>query len=314
MVPLLADILPVFALVGIGYFGTRLGWFREVMGEGLMAFALKLAVPALLFRAMSNLDLADAFVPRLHLSFFGAAAICFGLGILGARVIFRRRPGESVAVGFGGLFSNALILGIPIIERAFGEAATGPAFAIIALHSPFCYLLGITTMELLRADGRSLRETAIVVARAMFRNTIMVGLALGLSVNAFGLPVPGLVDRVVSALAGAALPAALVGMGVILTRCRVRQSIGEASMTAMLSLIVHPALVLFIGGAVFQLPPLLLTGAVIIAAMPSGINVFVFASQYQRAVEASASAVLLATALAVFTVPVWILIVRQVTG
>ena len=89
-----------------------------------------------------------------------APSSAFALGILGARKLFHHRPGEAVAIGFGALFSNSVLLGLPIMERAYGAAALGPTFAIVSIHAPFCYFLGITVMEFARADGRSLPDTA----------------------------------------------------------------------------------------------------------------------------------------------------------
>ena len=101
-----------------------------------MVFTQSFAIPCLLFRALADLDLGAVFDPRLLLSFYLGAVICFALGILGARRIFRRRPGEAVAIGFGALFSNSVLLGLPIMERAYGAAALAPTFAIISIHAP----------------------------------------------------------------------------------------------------------------------------------------------------------------------------------
>ena len=81
-----------------------------------------------------------------------------------------------MAIGFGALFSNSVLLGLPIMERAYGAASLAPNFAIVSIHAPFCYLLGITAMEFARADGRGLGGTARAVAQAMFRNALMIGL------------------------------------------------------------------------------------------------------------------------------------------
>ena len=112
-----------------------------------MVFTQSFAIPCLLFRALVDLDLGAVFDPRLLLSFYTGALVAFALGVLGARRLFRRRPGEAVAIGFGALFSNSVLLGLPIMERAYGPEALAPTFAIISIHAPFCYLVGIT------ADG-----------------------------------------------------------------------------------------------------------------------------------------------------------------
>jgi predicted permease len=161
-------------------------------------------------------------------------------------------------------------------------------------------------MEFARADGRSLIDTARAVAAAMFRNALMIGLAIGLGVNLSGLPVPDVVRGAVDLVADSALPAALFGLGGILTRYALRASLGEESLISVLSLVVHPAITLGLAAGVFALSPDFVRSAVVTAAMAPGVNAYVFASLYNRGQAEAASVVLLATAMSVLTVSGWL--------
>jgi malonate transporter len=306
MLNVLITVLPVFLVIGAGFIAARTKVFGEEAVNGLMVFAQNFAVPCLLFGGIARLDLATVFDPGLLLSFYIGATASFLLGILGARLIFKRRPGESVSIAFGALFSNSLLLGLPIAERAFGAASLAPNYAIISIHSPFCYLLGIICMEFARADGRGLIDTLRAVTWAIFSNALMIGLGLGLAVNLTGLPVPEVVWAAIDIMARAALPAALFGLGGVLTRYRLADSLGEAGMVAVLSLVVHPAITLALGVLVFDLSREFLTAAVLTASMAPGVNAYIFANMYSRATAEAASAVLLATALSVLTVSFWL--------
>lgn len=303
---LLVIVLPVFLLVGVGYSAVRTGVFPERAVDGLIRFATHIAVPALLFRALYGLDLASAMRPALLVSFYVAAAVCFASAIVLARTIWRRRPGEAVALAFSALFSNSVLLGIPISTRAWGEAGMEPVFAIIAIHAPFCYLLGIVTMEVVRRDGGGIGGALGRSAVAMLRNALTVGIVLGAAFNLAGVVLPGPLMAVVDMLAGAALPVALFGLGGVLTRYALKAQIGEATMIAVLSLIVHPGLAWLLATQVFALPEGFVRAAVLIAAMPPGVNGYVFAALYGRSEGTAASAVLLATALSVFSVTLWL--------
>jgi predicted permease len=302
---ILVVVLPVFLVIGGGYLAARAGVFHAGAVDGLMVFAQSFAVPCLLFLALVDLDLVANFDPGLLVAFYAGAVTAFALGVLGARKLFRRRPGEAVAIGFGALFSNSVLLGLPIMERAYGAAALGPSFAIISIHAPFCYLLGITAMEFARADGQGVLTTVRAIARAMFRNALMIGLALGFAVNLGGIPLPGPVRAGVGMMADAALPAALFGLGGVLSRYRVRASLAEAGMIAALSLLLHPAITWALAQG-FGLPEGFERAAVVTAAMAPGVNAYVFASLYSRGQAQAASAVLLATALSVLTVSGWL--------
>lgn len=303
---LLVIVLPVFLLVGFGYGAVRTGVFPDRAVDGLIRFATHIAVPVLLFRAIYGLDLGAAIRIGHLLSFYGAATVCFALAILAARLVWRRRPGEAVALAFSALFSNSVLLGLPIATRAFGAGGLEPVFAIIAFHAPFCYLVGILTMEFARRDGASIGAALTRSAAAMFRNALTVGIVLGAAFNLAGLDLPGPLMGTIDMLADAALPVALFGLGGVLTRYALRAEIGEALTIAVLSLVVHPGLVWALGARVFDLPAPFLQAAVLIAAMPPGVNGYVFAAMYNRAEGAAASSVLLATALSVPSVTFWL--------
>lgn len=153
MQALLDVILPVFLVIGFGYTAVWRGWMSDAGIEGLMKFAQNFAIPALLFRAISTLDLGQDFDLAMLFSFYAGALAGFMAGLFGARFLFGRPWEDSVAIGFIGLFSNSLLLGLAITERAYGADALAANYAIIALHAPFCYGLGITVMEVVRNRG-----------------------------------------------------------------------------------------------------------------------------------------------------------------
>lgn len=309
MLGVLTVVLPVFVLVGAGYAAARFRLIAESAVDGLMAFAVRFAVPVLLFEAMATLDLGQAFDVGLLTSFYAGAFLAFVTGIVGARLLFKRRPGESVVIGFCAMFSNTLLIGVPIMTRAYGEGSLGPVFSIVAIHAPFNYVLGIVTMEASRRDGTPPLATARRAARDIFTNALTIGILAGLAVNVSALTPPGWFMGAVEMMADAALPAALFGLGGALTRYRLRADLREAGMVTAISTMLHPLAALILGTLVFDLPHEVLRAAVIIAAMPTGMNGYIFAAQYQRAQGAAASAVLLATASAVVTASFWLWVV-----
>lgn len=299
-------VLPVFLLIGAGYTATKLGYMKDSAVDGLLIFTQNFAIPCLLFRATMGLDLAAALDWRLLASFYIGATISFAIGALGARYLFNRRPGEAVAIGFAALFSNSVMIGLPIMERAYGSDSLAPNFAIIAFHAPFCYLLGITFMEVIRADGRGASETASLVAKSMFKNALMIGIALGFAVNLSGISLPSPLTNAIDMLVRAALPTALFGLGGILTRYRVRDSLGQVGMIGILSLFLHPLIAWVLSVHVFDLPVEMVRAVVLTAAMAPGANTYIFASMYNRATGVNSSAVLLLTFLSIFSASFWL--------
>lgn len=305
MQTLLDVILPVFLVIGFGYVAVWLGLFPTSGIDGVMRFTQNFAIPCLLFQAIARLDLSASFDPALLASFYGGAAICFALGILGARLIFRRDWEDCVAIGFCCLFSNSVLLGLPISERAYGPDALTGNYAIIAFHSPFCYGLGITVMEIVRNRGQSTIQLAKSVGRAMFRNALVIGILAGFAVNITGLPIPGVVDDALSLIVRAALPAALFALGGVLIQYRPEGDMKAITMVCGITLLVHPALVWLFGSAL-SLPQDFFRSAVLTSAMAPGFNAYIFANMYGRARRVAATSVLMATGLSVLSVWFWL--------
>jgi len=305
LIEILNIVAPVFLVIALGYLAVRSGITTAESIDQLMKFAIQFAIPCLLFRATSTIDLDVAFGWRMMLAYYLAASACFIAAFLVVKNFFKRRPGEAVGIAFAALFSNLVMLGLPISERAWGVDNMAPSYALVAVNAPICYLIGITAMEYLRADGRGVTETSRIVLRAMFRNSLMIGIGLGFIVNLGGIALPGALLAAIELLARAALPVALFALGGVLTRYTLSKSLGEAGLIVTLSLVVQPAITLLLSWQ-FQLPEATTRSIVLMSAVAPGLNAYLFASMYDRGTEVAASAVLLSTILAGFTVSAWL--------
>jgi malonate transporter and related proteins len=304
---LVSVILPVFLVLGAGFLAARYKLLTEAGVDGLMRFAQGIAIPCLLFRAISTLDLAENLDLALLGSFYGGALTGFAVGTLGARVLFRRDWEDAIAIGFVGLFSNSLMLGLPITERAYGAGALAANYVIVAFHAPFCYAVGISVMEAVRARGAPLTALPAKVGRAMLGNALIIGILLGIAVNVTGLPMPGVVTEALDLIARAALPVGLFGLGGVLTRYRPEGDIRTIAFIIAVSLIVHPAVVWGLG-RIFGLEAGAFRSAVITAAMAPGVNAYLFADMYGSARRVAASAVLYGTVACMGTAAVWLVL------
>ncbi|WP_299885387.1 AEC family transporter [uncultured Ruegeria sp.] len=298
-------ILPVFLVIGAGYAATRSGYFNEVHVDGLMKFTQGFAIPCLLFLAIAHLDLSASFDPRLLASFYSAAALCFMTGLFGARIIFGRDWEDCVAIGFCCLFSNSVLLGLPITERAYGPENLTGNYAIIAFHSPFCYCVGITVMEVVRNRGHGGVRMARSVLSAMFKNALILGIALGFLVNLSGFAIPAVVDEALGLVTRAALPGALFALGGVLVKYKPEGDLRTIAYVCAISLMLHPSLVWMFGKST-GLPQDLFRSGVLNAAMAPGFNAYIFANMYGRAKRVAASSVLIGTAASILSVWLWL--------
>ncbi len=307
MQALLDIILPVFLVIGFGYLVAWRGLLSAASIDGLMSFTQNVAIPCLLFRAIWTLDLDDSFSLPLLISFYSGSLSCFIVGLFGARYLFKRDWEDSVAIGFTCLFANSVLLGLAITERAYGPDSLSANYAIIALHSPFCYGLGITVMEFVRARaaGQPNRNLPVIVAKAMFRNALVIGIAIGAVFNVFNVNLPAPFTDALDMMVRTALPAALFAMGGVLYRYRPEGVIRIILFVCAISLVLHPSITWTLGTA-FDLDDSAFRSAVLTAAMAPGVNCYVFANIYGRARRVAASSVLMASALSVVTAWIWL--------
>ncbi len=305
MQALIVVILPVFLVTGFGYLSHWKLGAKSDLFDGLMAYAQGFAIPVMLFRGVAQLHLGETFDPGMLAAFYVGVTAGFLAGLLGARHLFGGPWRDSVAIGFATAFSNGAILGLPITERAFGTDAIGYNFAILAFHAPFVYIVGVTAMEIVRAEGRGAAGTMVSVARAMGKNPIVIGIALGALVNLTGVTVPGPVLSAVDMVSASAIPAALFALGGVLAQYKPEGDLRLVAYIVAVSLLLHPGLVYALG-ALFNIGVGQTRSAVLMAAMAPGLNTYVFANMNGVAKRVNATAVLAGTVVSILTIWLWL--------
>lgn len=299
-------VAPVFVIVLLGYVAVKLRIFPSGGINALIAFTNNFAAPMLLFRAMLTLDFSTALDPKIILPFYVAGISGFVLGIILARKLFSYRPGEAVSVGFSALFTNTVLLGIPIVQRAYGVEALPIIFLIIGFHAPSLMTIGMLTMELSRRDGRPLSVAILDALKRIVSNPLLIGIACGVALNLSGLKLPRVLDDATSMMVAAVLPTALFGLGAALTQYSIKKAVLPAAAMSAIKTIMHPLLAWIILVPILGMPHEIARAVVLLAAMPSGINAYIFATYYNRALDVATSTVLLSTLVSIFSISFWL--------
>lgn len=308
MLQVLNVVIPVFAIIALGYIAVRLRLYPASGVKGLVAFVNNFATPCLLFEAMLTSDFGSTFNPAIIVPFYVGSITSLVAGSLIAVKWFGAKPGEGVASGFSAMFTNTVLVGIPVLHRAYGDAAMPTAFSIIAFHAPMLITIGMLVMELVRRDGAPLHKSLLVALTRIVQNPLLWGVALGLLGNHFDVVLPEPGTAFFEMMAAAVVPAALFGLGGALNEYRVSESWVQASVMSVFKLIVHPALAYVLMIHVLHVPLDIARFGIVLAAMPTGINAYVFATYYERAVNVATNTVLISTVASVLTVSAWLYI------
>jgi predicted permease len=292
----LSIVVPLFALILIGFVFVRRGRLGADGVKGIGTFVFNLAVPALLFRSMvTGLPHDGAGLSVVYVYYLGAAII-FALSMLIGRFAFGYDLVHQALMAITATFSNSVLIGIPLIFAVFDREGQIAVLLITSLHSAIFVTLATVLVEI----GRGTGARPLAIARTVFANPLLTSVLAGGAWALTGWPLPAPLDVFTKLLAGAAAPVALFALGATLAQFPFGGAARDIATITVLKMAVHPMLVWALATA-FHLTPTQTAVAVIIAALPSGVNPFILAQRYGIYVQRAASSVVVTTALAVVT-------------
>lgn len=299
MLSSLLVVLPVFGLIALGYLARWVRLVRETTGEGLSDFVFVLAVPCLLFRTLAKADIPSSQPWGYWISYFAGLAIVWALATLVAHRVFSRKGPELVVSGFAAAQSNTVFVGVPMILKAYGDAGAVPLGLLLAVHLPVTM-----TIATLLAEGRS--ASVAMLVRRLFTHPIIIGILLGSAARPVIDLIPAPLWTIVDLLAGAAVPCALISLGIAMRRYGLASGLGLPVVLSALKLGLHPLIVYLLATQVFAMPAHWSGVAVLFAACPCGINAYLFAERYRQGVADASSAIALSTMVSLFTTAAWL--------
>lgn len=308
MLAILSVIAPIFGLIALGYCAVR---FRLYPAEGikaLIAFVNNFATPCLLFFSISHSDFRSAFNIGIIGPFYFGAIVCFFVGILIARRGFGNRRGESVSVGFSGTFTNTVLVGLPLMTRAYGQGALPVTLSIIGLHGAILLTLGMVTMELARRDGQALSKTLLLAGRRVLSNPLIWGISAGIIGSLLNLRLIEPAEAFFSMIGQAVVPVALFGIGGALVEFKLSENWKQALVASLIKLVLHPFIAYVLMIWVLHVPLDIARYGILLSAMPAGVNIYVFATYYDRGVHVATNTILISTVMSALTISTWLYI------
>jgi len=299
MLAALLVVLPVFGLIALGYLARWTKLLRETTGEGLSDFVFVLAVPCLLFRTLATADVPQTQPWGYWIAYFTGLAIVWALAMLIASRIFARKGSELVVSGFAAAQSNTVFVGVPMILKAYGDAGAVPLGLLLAIHLPVTM-----TVATLLAEGRSASPAMMI--RRLFTHPIIIGIILGMLARPVVGQLPAPFWTLIDLIAAAAVPCALISLGISMRRYGLESGLGLPVALSALKLGLHPLIVYVLATKVFDMPPHWSGVAVLFAACPCGINAYLFAERYRQGVADASSAITLSTLISLVTTAAWL--------
>jgi malonate transporter and related proteins len=315
-------LLAVLVTAALGYVAGRMKWLLagtpgSDAARVLSNAAFHVFIPALLFRTTARLDFAT--MPWRTIAAFFVPVIGVMLAVYAwQRLRGPASPAVPTARAISVSFGNTVQLGIPFSAALFGEAGLAIHIPLISIHALLILtiLTVLVELDLARAAGRdgapsSLRRPLLTTARNTLIHPVVLPVLAGLAWNLAGLPLPALLDEILSTLGTAVVPLCLVLIGVSLAQYGVKGHLRGATAVTLGKLVLLPAVVLVVAHWGFGLSGVPLAVLVMAAALPVGSNALLFAQRYAT-LEAEATAAIVASTVAfVATGALWLALLSR---
>jgi malonate transporter len=301
--PVISAMLPVIFLIFTGFIAGKANLVRGESVRDLTNLVFLVLSQALLFRTMSGVHLERLSLQPIF-AYFAVAAALFG-----AMLVVYGRDSRASVLALAGIFSNTLMIGVPLIGLAYGAEGQVLLFTLISLHALVLLTMATIVLELQMAHeqvqaGGASRHMARTVGWAI-RNAVMHPVPLpilaGLIYAQTGWGLHPVIDKPLLLMGNAFGPVALVLVGITLSQTHIGHQFASAFKISLVKTVVHPIL-MGCAGWLLGMRGLHLSVMVVAAALPVGANVFLFSQRYQKEEEVVTASVVLSTAMALISV------------
>ena len=301
MVDILNLALPYFGLIFIGFACGKTRGLPESGLAWMNFFLLYVSLPALLFRIMSDTPFSELNNPPFLIATTLATVSAFVLAMVAGRIIGDLSLRKATMAGLAGAYGNIGYMGPGLALAVLGAKAAAPTALIFCCDSIFLFTIVPLLMALTDREHKSFLHAIGIAARQIVLNPLIMSAVLGALVAAFHIPLPTALDRTLLFLQNAAAPTALFVLGVTVALRPFDRVPWEVPGVIAIKLLIHPLIVfglMLLFGPFAQ--PWAAT-AVLMAALPPALNVFVISRQNNTWIEPASVAVLIGTFASVVT-------------
>lgn len=302
----MADVLtlafPFFGLILLGFFCGRLMRIPEDGLRWMNFFIVYVALPPLFFKLIAATPFDELknwpFVIGTTLATYLAFVISLAIGLWVSKGDLRPATIQAVL----GSYSNIGYMGPGLTLAALGAKAAVPTALIFVFDSALLFTL-VPFLMAMGASGRlDLWQTTRLVLWRVVSHPFNIASFLGVLVAYAQFKVPTPLDTMLTYLKNAAAPVALFTLGVTVALRPLASVPFEVPAHLLVKLVLHPLIVLVLLSLIGGFEREWVFSAVLMAALPPALNVFVLARQYDFYVERASTGILVGTLVSTVTV------------
>jgi malonate transporter and related proteins len=303
---------PFFGLIFLGLFCGKIKQIPDTGLAWMNFFLIYVSLPCLFYRVLAQTPLEQLnnppFIVATMLATTGMFALAFLIGWL-----FRRHMGEATIAGLSGAYGNIGYMGPGLALATLGPAANVPVALIFCFDTLVLFALVPFLMTLADPRHESIAATVFEIVKRIVLHPFIIATVLGVVSAAIRFEPPIALDRLMQFLQNAAAPCALFVLGVTVALRPIQKMPWEVPFTIGVKLVLHPVVVLVLLSLLGPFDATWVYTAVLMAALPPALNVFIMARQYDTWVAQASGSVLFGTFVSVVTLTTTMWLVKTGT-
>ncbi|MFI3174163.1 MAG: AEC family transporter [Bacillota bacterium] len=275
-------------------------YLSDASARGLSVTLTRVAVPCNMVMLMQRPYDAEQWIDFLKLSasVFIILTICAGIFYLVGKSIKLTLSQHGIFI-VGGVYSNVIFMGQPLIIAMYGDAALFYCVAIMIS----CNMYLITVCKIFFAMGSEVKKTAKDVAKEFFTNNMFIAAVIGIVLYLTEITIIPQIANAMQYAATTTLCISMLYIGTLLASADLKSVFKDKSVYVLcfFTLLVMPVVAKYAGGFILSGLPhsvfIVLCGTPVAAALPS------FAEMYGCDPKRASEYVFVSTVLSLFTLP-----------
>lgn len=307
MLSTLSVVLPIFALIFAGWLVRKLKILGENALSELNRFVVYLALPALLFDIIATAKWDSLAQPKFILTFSIGMMVVFFLMLI-IQLKRTQHLADAAIDALNASYANTGFIGFPLVMVFLGNEAMAPTLIATILTVSVLFGVAIILIETGLQSETKRRIIFIKVVKSLIKNPLLIAPAIAIFIPISGTTLPDSVNVFLKLLGGAASPCALVALGLFLagqSTKKIHHENKTVTLIVILKLFIQPLLTWWIATCIFNLSPLLVYTAVLLAALPTGTGPFMLAEFYRREASTTSKCIMISTVGSLFTLTVY---------
>lgn len=315
MLDILAITGPIYLCIALGYLATRHGLFERADMRVFGKFVIHLALPALLFNALSQRSVAEVFNGRYLLAYALGSLILLSAAVFWYRRVRRESMSRSAIMAMGMACPNSGYVGYPVLLLTLGAPVAGVVLALNMVVENLLVipvLLALADMD--RHEAGQWHRLLLQTLKGLARNPMIIAIVAGFGVAALGLSMPSPIARTVTLFAQASSALSLFVIGGNLAGLQLQGLRAAVAQIDLGKLVLHPLCMLAVMAWLVPIGDLPMKAALLLTGAMPTMGIYGILAQRHGHEGLASAALLVGTMASFFTLSALLWLLRHGAG